>query len=1175
LASAERDRISSPRIAAAREISLVDRVEEMRLLREAVDRTAQGEGGLTFLYGEAGIGKTRLARELRAYAHLRGMQVIYGRCPALFRMDGVPPYSLWSEIIREYLETCTSEQLYKAMYGSYPAEVVKLVPELRQKLAMIPQSFPIKPEQEQNRLFEAISQLITNISKETPLLVILDDLQWADPSSLLLLLYLALGVRRAPLLLLCAYRNTDVDSNHPLDPVLMELNRERLPQSVSLRRMSLNDVSEMVNHVLEQDDVSREFCELVYEKTRGNPFFVEEVIKSLKEEAVIYREEGKWKIKEVSEIEFPKTVRSVISKRVSRLDDECQSVLTLASFIGTEFSFEALRGVTGIEENNLLDIMERLLKAELVKEKVVRGQDLYCFGDIIVRDVIHEEVSHLRHKKLHGDVGRALEKVYAGKICEHLGELAYHFLESGDKDKALDYFLRASEKAQEVYAYHEAFSYLQHALDLLEQKEASPEQKVQIIEKLGDLDLWMGESEAAAKNWDNALVLWNQLKDKKNMARLHTKIASMLWQGMGVGDKVKASEHHRMALEILEREPESAELAGLYEDISHMLWRTGKSEESLTWAHKTLELAERLGASDVVAACYNDLGVLALKSGEFDEASEYLGQGLKIALENKLVGLSLTIYNNLCNLYYSMGEPQKIFETAQEGSDMARKVGSLYYLAWLDMMLMGSYTYMGNLQKAVSIGEDVLAMVKRIKFRGFTSYILQSLAICYRWLGEWDKSFKYSIEAFDLGKGAGEYQQIGNAALELGRLYMEMKDYDEAEKYLNEGNSVYEKAGDMDSQTDSVLALSRLYLEKNEIDKVVALIEKVYEYAIKARNRVAIVDAELLKAMLFRQQKNWEQSVQHFEKSLQEAKDLNAQKWHVFEYAEILYEYGVMYLKRNEEGDKEKAYSLLNQALAIYQKADSKKRTDRVESILLHIEGNQPIVEPKLIGNVATGWADLDKLLLGGMPTEYAVMLTSPSCDERDSLIKSFLEVGAKQGEVTFYVTMNPSASKTLVEKFPSSFYLFVCNPQADAIIKSAPNVFKLKGVENLTDISIALTSAIRKLDPMLKGPRRICMGLVSDVLLQHHAVQTRRWLTGLISELRSNGFTTLAVMDPEMHPSQEVRAVLDLFEGQIDIYEKETEKGLQKFLKIKKMSNQEYLENELLIKKEDLQKRK
>jgi hypothetical protein len=128
-----------------------------------------------------------------------------------------------------------------------------------------------------------------------------------------------------------------------------------------------------------------------------------------------------------------------------------------------------------------------------------------------------------------------------------------------------------------------------------------------------------------------------------------------------------------------------------------------------------------------------------------------------------------------------------------------------------------------------------------------------------------------------------------------------------------------------------------------------------------------------------------------------------------------------------------------------------------------------------------------------------------------------------------------------------------------------------LKGVENLTDISIALTSAIRKLDPSLKGARRICIGLVSDVLLQHHAVETRRWLTALLTKLESEVFTTLAVMDPEMHPPQEARAILDIFDGEINI----TEKGLEKFLKIKKMSNQEYLKDELRLTKEEPQKRK
>jgi len=232
----------------------------------------------------------------------------------------------------------------------------------------------------------------------------------------------------------------------------------------------------------------------------------------------------------------------------------------------------------------------------------------------------------------------------------------------------------------------------------------------------------------------------------------------------------------------------------------------------------------------------------------------------------------------------------------------------------------------------------------------------------------------------------------------------------------------------------------------------------------------------------------------------------------------------------------------------------------------------EPVTIEVLPGRITTGYGDLDNLLFGGIPENYAVILTSPSCDERDLLIKKFLETGAKKGEVTFYVTIDPGEIKSLAEEFQSNFYLFICNPQADKIIKSLPNIFKIKGVENLTEISIALTKAFRRLDTSITGPKRACIEIISDVLLQHHAVQTRRWLTDLIPELKSRGFTILAVMNPQMHPSEEVHAILDLFEGEINIYEKETEKGLEKFLKIKKMLNQKYLDSELPLKKEKLE---
>jgi KaiC/GvpD/RAD55 family RecA-like ATPase/tetratricopeptide (TPR) repeat protein len=217
-------------------------------------------------------------------------------------------------------------------------------------------------------------------------------------------------------------------------------------------------------------------------------------------------------------------------------------------------------------------------------------------------------------------------------------------------------------------------------------------------------------------------------------------------------------------------------------------------------------------------------------------------------------------------------------------------------------------------------------------------------------------------------------------------------------------------------------------------------------------------------------------------------------------------------------------------------------------------------------GRISSGFAELDDLLLGGIPENYAVVLASPSCDERDSLIKRFLEAGAEAGETTFYVTVEAGNAKALAEEHPSDFYLLVCNPQADAMIQNLPNVFKLKGIESLTEIDIALTKAFRMLKPSAAGPKRICVEIVSDVLLQHHAVITRKWLSALLPNLKSKGFTVLAVINPHMHSQEEVQAILGLFDGEIRVAEKEGAKGLTKTLKILKLHDQNYLKDELTL---------
>jgi predicted ATPase/KaiC/GvpD/RAD55 family RecA-like ATPase/ribosomal protein S20 len=1138
----------------------------MNVLKEAVYRAVHGEGGLVFIHGEAGIGKTRLVRELGAYARSRGVQVLYGRCPALFRMDGVPPYILWKEVIKDYLEACTPEQLYRVI-GYYPAEVAKLVPEIGQKLRSIPQSLPISPEQEQNRLFEAISQFVTNISKETPLLVVLDDLQWTDPSSLLLLHYLARGVQKTPLLLVGAYRSTDIDAKHPLTPVLAELNREGLPESIHLKRMSLSDVSEMIKNILEQEDVPSEFCKLVHEKTGGNPFFVGEVVKSLKEEDVIYREGNRWKIKEVSKIEFPETVKSVVKARIGRLDDEQQNVLTMASLVGNDFTFEALQGVTGSNEDKLRKIVDALLKTGLLKHREVRGEDLCSFADIIVRDVVNEEVGTYERKKLHRVVGTALEKMYAAKIDEHLGELAAHFLESGDKDKALDYFLKAGEKAQKVYANVEAASYFQSALKLLEEKEGETREKARVLERLGDIKQLVGDYDLCMKRWNEALQMWKQLDDKEKVAGLHRKMAVTLWYD--IGNTEQGRENFEEALRILEAEPENVELAALYADRARMSFFTEDVTKARSWAEKALELAKKLNDSEAIASSYQTLGNVFSATGENEKAVECQEKALKIALDNGYMVVVGRAYTSLAGQLQAAGENERALDCFEKGLELSKKAGTIFGISWFGNMLAWMHFCMGNSDKALTLAEQSESLDRKTGNLFNLSASTANLGTFYHVLREWNKGEQYLKESLSISKKTNNAQGISNSYGYLGWSYYDKGEYAKAKEFFDAFAEINEKRGGKALQIYGYQWLAMNDVELGEIDKAKTLLDDIHKFAHEKQDKQLIADEDAARAMLLRAEKKWDESIELFEKSLQEYEALGARQWNVYWLAKsILSEYARMYLEKNQEGDKEKARDLLNQALEIFQKMGAKKDIEKVEAKLLYIETGKAASVPKPAELVCTGYADLDKLLCGGLRSSSAVVLTSPSCNERDLLVKSFLETGAKNGEVTFYVTTDPGMARPLTE-FQSSFCLFICNPQADAIIEDSPNVIKLKGVENLTDISIALTSAMRKLDPSVKGARRACIDIVSDALLQHHAVQTRKWLTALVAELKSMGFTTLTVVDPRMHPPEELYAILGLFEGEIDIREKETEKGTARFLKIRRVSSQEFLEDELLLTRE------
>ena len=911
-----------------KEVPLVDRLDEIRKIRDAIHGAISGKGGLILLSGEAGIGKTRLANEAGIYAQLRGMKILHGRYPTLFTKSGVPPYVIWREVIKDYLTTASSEKIQQVI-GSYPAQVIRLVPQIEKKLASIPQSVPIIPEHEQYRFFEAVSQLLANISRDTPLIVLLEDLQWADQSSLLLLHYLVRGIQNEPFLIIGTYRDSEVSEKHVLSSITMELRREKLIENIVLRRLSPNETTEMLKLILAQNDLPDDFSHLIHEKSRGNPLFIQEIVNDLIETQKIHRDRNKWETKDIANLEFPQNVRSIIKSRIEKLDDESQKALQTASVIGERFTFEALHEISKISENTLFDLIEKILKTGLLKENVIHGEESYSFADAVVREVLHEEISHLRRKRLHITIASSLEHLYTKNIEDHYGDLAYHFLEGADYSKALDYFLKAKDKAEKTFAHDEAFSYLNQALDIIKSNPDFAEQEAIITEKMGDLKALSGAQTTFMEYWNKSLESRTKLNDKKGISRINSKMAHMLWENLG--DKDQARKHHQVALEVLENEPESEELASLYEDISRMLWRSGKHSEAMPWAEKALTLALKLDIPEILAKSYANLGAISTLEAQYDKGIMYLEKAAKTSLENECA-VSLRLLQNLTVAYGSKGDFPRGLETCQKAFELAKRAGDVNWIAWNGFQLAYYYMWEGEIQKSITLLQEVLALDKKTKNLTQIANAIALLGRCHSILGEHEEASRYLTEAYDLATKIDDYQIMGNIHWWLGELYFEMQDLKKAEEHLTESNAIFEKAQDLLAISDTAPALAKLYMRIGKVQKAEILIEQVCAHAAESESNLEQADSELYKGTLLKEQKKFDEAIEHFTNGLKLYESFDARRWYVHRYTELLNEFGLAYMERGETGDRERAYVLLDQTLEMYQKIGAREKAERLNA---------------------------------------------------------------------------------------------------------------------------------------------------------------------------------------------------------------------------------------------------
>ena len=566
----------------------VGRERELERLREAVDGALAGRGSLQLLVGEPGIGKTRAAEELATYARVSGARVYWGRCR---EDEGAPAYWPWVQAIRSYARDADPVALAWQL-GAGAAEVAQLIPEVAEKLDVEPAKGS-DSEEARFRLFDSVTTLMLGAARDRPIVLVLDDLHWADEPSLLLLRFAARELASSGLLILGTYRDVELGRHHPLARMLGEISGIEGSRRIPLKGLSVGAVERYLE-MTAGAPAPVGLAEAVQERTDGNPFFVGEVVRLLASEGKLTSGGS------AAELQIPQGVREVIGRRLDRLSDETNATLRVAAVIGRDFDEELVWRVADMQPEQLMTAATEAIAERLVTDL---SDGHYSFAHALVRDTLYEELSPPKRSALHERTGVAIEEICGGNVDERLGELAHHFLEAaprGDLAKAIDYAQRAGEQDMEQLAYEDAVDVYGRALEVLELMDEPDEGlRCSLLLSLGGAEAKSARVADARDAFERAADSARRLDDADSLVGAAIGIAMMSDAGR-LDEKLLALLDE--SLEWIGPERTARRAALLSAKSAEMYWVDNDLTESTRLVDEAIEIAREVDAPASLAA---------------------------------------------------------------------------------------------------------------------------------------------------------------------------------------------------------------------------------------------------------------------------------------------------------------------------------------------------------------------------------------------------------------------------------------------------------------------------------------------------------------------------------------------------------------------------------------------
>lgn len=570
----------------------IGREEELTTLRAVLDEARGGRGGIVLVVGEPGIGKTRMAEELAAEARLRSARVLWGRA---FEDDAAPAFWPWIQVLRPLAAAA-------ALPPADPdaADLARLLPELRAGQPDLPLPPRLSPVPARFRLFESVAALLKAAAEREPLVLIFDDLHWADPPSLLLLRHVARDAPTRRLLIVGAYREGEVGRHHPLAATVAELLRDRRTHHLALPGLGEPEVARFVELTAGRE-ARRSLIEAVTRETEGNPFFVGEVVRLLLSEGRL-DDPG---ISAAGKPILPPSVREVIGQRLARLSKRCREILTVAAIVGKEFSLRILAEASHRTTSRLLAALDEAQAAQLVVA-LPGTPGGFAFRHALIRATLEADLMASDRIRLHRRVGEALEAFYRADVEGHLAELAHHFVQAaaaGDARRSVDYARRAGERATALLAYEEAAEHFERALRVTELQAGELPSRCRLLLLLGDARRKSGEPGRAVETFRQAAALAKQLGAAELLATA----------ALGVEDTVLAAGLTRLRVadpsvellqEALARQGDgpSAVKAKMLAALARALWFSVAPDRGAELSRQAVEMAR--AAADPTALAY-------------------------------------------------------------------------------------------------------------------------------------------------------------------------------------------------------------------------------------------------------------------------------------------------------------------------------------------------------------------------------------------------------------------------------------------------------------------------------------------------------------------------------------------------------------------------------------------